>query len=90
MVLNLLKSEGIALGVGDGTMDEAIKKAVQAYVEIGDEDAIKKLNKKKKAIIEEIDSSIDLFEGFFDEDELSATTKVELETDSKHGKKLKN
>lgn len=34
--------EGIALGVGDGTMDEAIKKAVQAYVEIGDEDAIKK------------------------------------------------
>ena len=74
--------EGIALGVGDGTMDEAIKKAVQAYVEIGDEDAIKKLNKKKKAI-EEIDNSISLFEGFFDEDELGATTKVELETDSK-------
>ena len=46
--------EGIALGVGDGTMDEAIKKSVQAYVEIGDEDAIKKLNKKKKAI-EKID-----------------------------------
>ncbi|MCQ6338049.1 hypothetical protein NPM14_32195, partial [Bacillus cereus] len=63
-------------------MDEAIKKAVQAYVEIGDEDAIKKLNKKKKAI-EEIDNSISLFEGFFDEDELGATTKVELETDSK-------
>lgn len=74
--------EGIALGVGDGTMDEAIKKAVQAYVEIGDEDAIKKLNKKKKAI-EEIDNTISLFEGFFDEDELGATTKVELETDSK-------
>ena len=74
--------EGIALGVGDGTMDEAIKKAVQAYVEIGDEDANKKLNKKKNAI-EEIDNSITLFEGFFDEDELGATTKVELETDSK-------
>lgn len=74
--------EGIALGVGDGTMDEAIKKAVQAYVEIGDEDAIKKLNKKKKAI-EEIDNTISLFEGFFDEDELGATTKVELKTDSK-------
>ncbi|WP_282676031.1 Eco57I restriction-modification methylase domain-containing protein [Lactococcus cremoris] len=74
--------EGIALGVGDGTMDEAIKKAVQAYVEIGDEDAIKKLNKKKKAI-EEIDNSISLFEGFFDEDELGATTKVALEMDSK-------
>lgn len=74
--------KGIALGVGDGTMDEAIKKAVQAYVEIGDEDAIKKLNKKKKAI-EEIDNSISLFEGFFDEDELGATTKVELEKDSK-------
>ena len=29
-------------------MDEAIKKAVQAYVEIGDEDAIKKLNKKTR------------------------------------------
>ncbi|WP_243129871.1 hypothetical protein [Leuconostoc lactis] len=74
--------EGIALGVGDGTMDEAIKKAVQAYVEIGDEDAIKKLNKKKKAI-EKIDNSISLFDGFFDEDELNVTTKVELKNDDK-------
>ncbi|KEY47554.1 hypothetical protein EH70_07245 [Streptococcus equinus] len=73
---------GIALGIGDGTLDGAIKKIVEAEatIRVGDEDAFKKLNKKKRAI--EPQNEITLFD-FFDDDEVQATSQIKLETDTK-------
>lgn len=74
---------GIALGVGSGTLDEAIKKTVEAEaaIHIGDEDTIKRLNKKKQEIRDY--EEISLFEDFFDDDEKKATTQIDLKTESK-------
>lgn len=73
---------GIALGIGDGTLDGAIKKIVEAEatIRVGDEDAFKKLNKKKRVI--EPQNEITLFD-FFDDDEVQATSQIKLETDTK-------
>lgn len=73
---------GIALGIGDGTLDSAIKKIVEAEatIRVGDEDAFKKLNKKKKVI--EPQNEITLFD-IFDDDEVQATSQIKLETDTK-------
>ena len=73
---------GIALGIGDGTLDGAIKKIVEAEatIRVGDEDAFKKLNKKKKVI--EPQNEITLFD-IFDDDEVQATSQIKLETDTK-------
>lgn len=74
---------GIALGVGSGTMDKAIKNAVEAEaaIRIADEEAIKKLNKKKNEINNNYE--IDLLADFFDEEEQNATTKLDLKKESK-------
>src|SRR5699024_4056699 len=42
--------DGIALGVGDGTLDEAIEKAVNIAKNVSEEKKIKKLNKQKTPI----------------------------------------
>lgn len=75
---------GIALGIGGGTMDEAINSvvSVEAAIHIGDEDEIKKLNRKKKEIHDY--EQLDLFaDNFFDEAEQKATSYVELKDESK-------
>lgn len=67
----------IALGVGGGTLDEAIIKATNIAKSIGDEREIQKLNRAKTQI-----QSMDLFTDFTD-DEKKATSSVEI----KKGKK---
>ncbi len=72
----------IALGIGNGTLDDALKKIAEAEatIRIGDEEAFKRLNRKKTPI--KIQENITLFD-FFDEDEQQATSSLSLETDSK-------
>lgn len=72
----------IALGIGNGTLDEALKKIAEAEatIRIGDEDAFKKLNRKKTPIKNQ--NEISLFD-FFDEDEQRETTNLSLEKDTK-------
>jgi len=72
----------IALGIGNGTLDEALKKIAEAEatIRIGDEDAFKKLNRKKTPIKNQI--KISLFD-IFDDDEQRETTNLSLEKDSK-------
>lgn len=72
----------IALGIGNGTLDEALKKIAEAEatIRIGDEDAFKKLNRKKTPIKNQ--NEISLFD-FFDEDEKRETTNLSLEKDTK-------
>lgn len=58
----------IALGVGNGTLDDALKKIAEAEatIRIGDEDTFKKLNRKKTPIKNQ--NEISLFD-IFDDDE---------------------
>lgn len=65
---------GISLGVGSGTLDAAIKKAVQVAVSTPDDTKLKKINQKHKAL--QTVSKLDLFTGLFDDEELSATAHV--------------
>lgn len=65
---------GISLGVGSGTLDAAIKKAVQVAISTPDDTKLKKINQKHKAL--QTTSELDLFTGLFDEEELSATAQV--------------
>jgi hypothetical protein len=71
---------GIALGVGDGTLDEAIEKAVTIAKSVGEEKEIKKLNRTHTPI-----GQLSLFgddDGFTD-DEKKATTQVQVNEGSK-------
>lgn len=63
--------EDIALGVGSGTLDEAIEKAANIAKEIGEEKQIKKLNRDHTSI-----EQLDLFA--FTPEEAAATSKVKI------------
>lgn len=65
--------DGIALGVGDGTLDEAIEKAVNIAKNVSEEKKIKKLNKQKTPI-----GQLDLFDASFTPEELDATSQVQV------------
>ncbi|MPW02516.1 Eco57I restriction-modification methylase domain-containing protein [Limosilactobacillus fermentum] len=71
---------GISLGVGSGTLDDAIKKAVQVVISAPDDTRLKKINQKHKAL--QTISELDLFTGLFDDEELSATAHVGKMSDS--------
>ncbi|EMD7413258.1 adenine methyltransferase [Enterococcus faecalis] len=73
---------GIALGVGRGTLDEAIKETVEIYSNLdkSTESAINKLN-KKKSVIEKYDDYVEV--SLFDEDEYDVTSKIKMKDDSK-------
>lgn len=64
---------GIALGVGSGTLDEAIDRAVTIAKNVSEEKQIKKLNRKKIPI-----GQLDLFDVGFTGEELDATSRVEV------------
>ncbi|WP_283574504.1 Eco57I restriction-modification methylase domain-containing protein [Limosilactobacillus ingluviei] len=68
----------IALGVGSGTMDEAIQQAVDINSHLGDEQSFKKLNRKPNPIQE-----IDLFEDLFNDDEIEQTSNVNIKAGKK-------
>lgn len=72
----------IALGVGNGTLDDALKKIAEAEatIRIGDEDTFKKLNRKKTPIKNQ--NEISLFD-IFDDDEQRETSSLSLEENSK-------
>lgn len=71
---------GISLGVGDGTLDEAINEQVTVARNLGEEKKIAALNREKK----EIGQEITLFGELFDSDEAKETSTVEL-NDKKRG-----
>lgn len=73
---------GIALGVGRGTLDEAIKETVEIYSNLTNstESSINKLN-KKKSVIEKYDDYVEI--SLFDEDEYNVTSKIKMKDDSK-------
>lgn len=68
---------GIALGVGSGTLDEAIEKAVSIAKNVSEEVKIKKLNRQKTPI-----GQMSLFDDGFTSDELDATTHVKVNKNS--------
>lgn len=70
--------DGIALGVGSGTLDEAIEKAVNIAKNVSEEKDIKKLNRQKTSI-----EQLDIFEASFTPEEVEATSQVQV----KEGKK---
>ena len=70
--------DGIALGVGSGTLDEAIEKAVNIAKNVSEEKDIKKLNRQKTSI-----EQLDIFRASFTPEELEATSQVQV----KEGKK---
>jgi len=65
------ETTGIALGIGDGTMDDAIQRTVTATRKNSDERDIKNLNKKKTPIIDNVQLNL------FDTEENKATADVE-------------
>jgi len=65
--------QGIALGIGKGTLDEAIQEAVEVYGNLPDETTLKKINKEKSAI--QAQPKIEVFVMNFDQKDLT-TTKV--------------
>lgn len=70
--------DGIALGVGSGTLDEAIEKAINIAKNVSEEKDIKKLNRQKTSI-----EQLDIFKASFTPEELEATSQVQV----KEGKK---
>lgn len=70
--------DGIALGVGSGTLDEAIEKAVNIAKNVSEEKDIKKLNRQKTSI-----EQLDIFKASFTPEEVEATSQVQI----KEGKK---
>ncbi len=70
--------DGIALGVGSGTLDEAIEKAVNIAKNASEEKDIKKLNRQKTSI-----EQLDIFKASFTPEEVEATSQVQV----KEGKK---
>lgn len=73
---------GIALGVGSGTMEEAIKETVNVAFHMGDETQFQKLNKKKTPILNFEKVSL------FDDEELSAINKIEFKELKKTSKEI--
>ncbi|WP_313629209.1 Eco57I restriction-modification methylase domain-containing protein [Enterococcus italicus] len=73
---------GIALGVGRGTLDEAIQETVEVYSNMTNstESAINKLN-KMKSVIDQYDDYVEI--SLFDDAEYDATSKIVMKDDSK-------
>ena len=69
---------GIALGVGNGTMDDAIREVVHATANIGNEQEIRKLNVHRSEI-----HQLSLFADVFNDDELKSTSQVSIEKDKR-------
>ena len=69
---NSFDVDGIALGVGSGTLDEAIKETVNVAVNLGEEKDFKKMNRQENTI-----HQLDLFSDAFSQDELDNTSQVE-------------
>lgn len=69
---------GIALGVGNGTMDDAIRDAVNVAVKLGDERSIKKLNRSHNTI-----HQMSLFDDVFSDKELKNTSQITIEQENK-------
>ncbi|MDK6729048.1 MULTISPECIES: Eco57I restriction-modification methylase domain-containing protein [Aerococcus] len=66
---------GIALGVGDGTLDDAIKRSVRAnYKEVEEKDILKASH--KKTVIQNDYQQLSLF-NLFDEDEQALTADID-------------
>lgn len=65
--------DGIALGVGSGSLDEAIEKAVNIAKNVSEEKDIKKINRKKNSI-----EVFDLLSNSFTPDEIGATSQVSI------------
>lgn len=79
---NSFELSGVALGIGDGTLDDAINRTVTANRKNTDERQIRKLNRKKK-VIPQTKGQLNLFD-FFDEEEETATSDIEeLSSDKK-------
>lgn len=72
---NSFELSGIALGVGDGTLDDAIQRTVNANIKNVEEKDVKKLNRKKK-IIPQNKGQLNLFD-FLDDEEKEFTTEVQ-------------
>lgn len=66
---------GIALGVGDGTLDDAISRSVIATQKETEEKDIISVNRKKKPIKEKL-GQLNLFD-LYDEDEQNVTSDIE-------------
>lgn len=75
---NSFEVDDIALGVGSGTLDEAIKETVNVAVNLGEEKDFKKMNRRENTI-----QQLDLFSDAFSQDELDHTSQVEPVTKSK-------
>lgn len=75
---NSFEVDGIALGVGSGTLDEAIKETVNVAVNLGEEKDFKKMNRQENTI-----QQLDLFSDAFSQDELDNTSQVEPITQNK-------
>lgn len=69
---------GIALGVGNGTMDDAIREVVHATANIGNEQEIRKLNVHRSEI-----HQLSLFADVLNDDELKSTSQVSIEKDKR-------
>lgn len=65
---------GIALGVGDGTMDQAVANAVNVASHLGTQKSIQKLNRQANRI-----QQLDLFDNAFTKDEMKATSEVTVD-----------
>lgn len=72
---NSFELSGIALGVGDGTLDDAIERTVNANIKNVEEKDVKKLNRKKK-IIPQNEGQLNLFD-FLDDEEKEFTAEVQ-------------
>lgn len=75
---NSFEVDDIALGVGSGTLDEAIKETVNVAVNLGEEKDFKKMNRQENTI-----QQLDLFSDAFSQDELDNTSQVEPITQNK-------
>lgn len=66
--------DDITLGVGSGTLDEAIASTVKVATQLAEEKEIKKLNQKQTSLTQEIS----LFDDLFDDEEIQKTSQIEF------------
>lgn len=66
--------DDITLGVGSGTLDEAIASTVKVATQLAEEKEIKKLNQKQTSLTQEIS----LFDDLFDDEEIKKTSQIEF------------
>lgn len=80
---NSFELSGIALGIGDGTLDDAIQRTVNANIKNVEEKDVKKLNQKKK-VIPHHENQTSIFD-FMDDEEKEFTAEIqELSSEDKN------